>query len=66
MKEEDGTVGSRRESTKELVASEADSLGIVVLVSERLDPNVPEDREMVCYFRGNLELDVFDASGRKL
>lgn len=49
VKEDDGTFRSGCESTEELVAGEADSLGIVVLVGEGFDSDVPEDSEVVYY-----------------
>ena len=47
MKEEDGTVRGGGEDAKELAAAEADCPGIVVLVGGRIDPDVPEDGEVV-------------------
>lgn len=47
MKENDGTVRSGGNGAKELVAGEADGLGIVVLVGDGFDPDVPEYSEVV-------------------
>jgi len=47
MKEDDGTVGSGGKGAEELIAGEGDSLGVVVLVGDGFDSNVPEDREVV-------------------
>lgn len=47
MKEDDGTVRSGGNGAKELVTGEADGLGVVVLVGDRFDSDVPEDSEVV-------------------
>ena len=47
MKEKDGTVRSGGEGIEELVAGEANGLGVVVLVGGRIDPDVPEDGKVV-------------------
>ena len=49
VKEEDGAVRSGGKGAEELITSEADGLGIVVLVGGRIDPDVLEDSEVVCY-----------------
>jgi len=49
MKENNGTVRSGGNCAKELAAGEADGLGIVVLVGDGFDPDVPEDSEVVYY-----------------
>jgi hypothetical protein len=59
VKEEGGTVRGGGEGAKKLVASEADSLGIVILVGERFNPNILEDSEVVRYeYRASDMLDV--------
>jgi hypothetical protein len=47
MEEEDGTVQSGGKGTEELVAGKTNRLGIVILVGERIDSDVPEDGEVV-------------------
>lgn len=49
MEDEDGTVRGRIDGTKELVESETNGLGIVVLVMEGFEPDIPEDIVVVCY-----------------
>jgi len=47
MKENDGTVRSGGNGAKELVAGEADGLGVIVLVGDRFDSDVPEDGDVI-------------------
>ena len=49
VKEDDGTVRGGGNGAKELVAGKADGLGVVVVVGEGFDSDVPEDSEVVCY-----------------
>ena len=49
VEDEDGTVRGRIKGTKELVESETNGLGVVVLVMEGLESDIPEDIVMVCY-----------------
>ena len=55
VKENDGAVGSGGKSVKELIAAEADSLRIVVLVGEGFDSDVSEDSEVVCWKKAGEE-----------
>ena len=57
MEEEYGTVRSGGKGSEELVATEANSLGVVVLVGWRVDSDVPKDSKVVYY--GNMLIRRF-------
>ena len=59
MKEDGGAVRSGCKGAEELIAGESDSLGVVVLVGDGFDSNVPEDSEVVHY--KNNASGTFDA-----